>query len=386
MAESGTDDWGYGYTTQSTIGSSGLWQPATGGGGTTETESDQWGYAASGGYTRPFDGGTTLQGQWLDTGGASDGYIALTVSTLNPDGSWTTTGTASSSGSGGGLWAYSGSGSFSQSTSYGDSSSGGDSSFSSQATEDYSQGWSSQYTVLSTLAATGIVLTVTTVSASGGASGSHTYSSSGTGDVWSQTGDYAAGDGSSGGADGATGASLTESLQSQWQENYVLSAGPAGTTTTGGASGSSEAIGDASSYTSGNGWSESDGGGGSGSGSGSGYSDASGESWSSGATTQDHYDDQSSWSEPWNQVGASSSGATVDHVWGEETNTWGSSSWWSSQSSGSGSGSGTRPSTSGIRPSSSATSSPASLTAPSPRSVRRPWRRRSGRGACGSWP
>ena len=38
-------------------------------------------------------------------------------------------------------------------------------------------------------------------------------------------------------------------------------------------------------------------------------------------------------------MGTSSSGATVDHVWGEETNTWGSSSWWSSQGSGSGSGS-----------------------------------------------
>ena len=196
VEESGTDDWSYGYTTQSTIGSSGTWLPATGSGGMTETESNQWLYAASGSYSRPMDGGT-LTGQWQAGGGASGGYTAQTVSTLNPDGSWTTTGAADSSGSGSGDWAYSGSGSFSQSTSTGDSDNGSDSSFSSQAAEDYSQGWSSQYTVVSLLAATGIVTTVTTASASGSASGNHTYSSSGTADSWSQTGDYAAGNGTS---------------------------------------------------------------------------------------------------------------------------------------------------------------------------------------------
>ncbi len=67
---------------------------------------------------------------------------------------------------------------------------------------------------------------------------------------------------------------------------------------------------------------------------------ASGESWSSGNVSQDHYNDQSSWSEPYDQVGTSSSGTTVDHVWGSSTNTWGSSDWWSSQGSGSGSGGG----------------------------------------------
>ena len=178
--------------------------------------------------------------------------------------------------------------------------------------------------------------TVTTASASGSASGNHTYSSSGTADSWSQTGDYAAGNGTSSETSASSGVSLTESLQSQWQENYVISAGPTGTTTTGGASGSSQASGDASWYEGDSGSAESES-------SGYGYSDASGTSWASGVSGQDHYDDQSSWSEPWNLVGtssgSSSSGTTVDHVWGDATLTW-SSGGWSSQSYGSGSGSG----------------------------------------------
>ena len=314
------------------MGSDGTLQPPTGGGGTTETESDQWGYSASGGYTRPLDGGT-LSGDWSAGGGASDDYAAQTISTVNPDGSWTTTGTANSSGSGSGSSAYSGSGSFSQSSSAGDSASGSDSSFSSQASENYGQGWSSQYTVVSILAATGAVNTVTTASASGSASGNHTYSSSGSSSGWSQTGDYAAGNGTSSRSSASSGLSLAESLQSQWQENYVITAGPTGTTTTGGASGSSQASGDASWYNNASGFSESDSGG-------SGYSYASGNNWASGASGQDNYNDQSSWSEPYNLVGTSSSGATVDHVWGSETNTWSNGTWSSSQGSGSGSGSG----------------------------------------------
>ncbi len=248
------------------LSSDGTWQPAAGSGGTTGIESNQWSYSALGGYTRPLDDGS-LSGTWGAGGGSSGGYTADTTSTLNPDGSWTTTGTASSNGSGSGSWNYSGSGSYSQSSSYGDSSSSGDSSFSSQASETYGQGWSSQYTVLSTLAANGSVTTVTTGSASGSASGNYSYSSSGTSDSWLLSGDYAGGNGSSGGTHGAWGQSVTESLQSQWQEGYVITSLPAqATTTTGGASGSSQASGDASSYESGSGWSESDYGGGSGSG------------------------------------------------------------------------------------------------------------------------
>ena len=113
-------------------------------------------------------------------------------------------------------------------TSAGNSASGSNSSFSSQASEDYSQGWSSQYTVLSLLAATGLVTTVTTASASGSASGSHSYSSSGAASTWSQTGNYAAGNGTSSGTSASSGTSLTESMQSQWQEGYVITAGPPG--------------------------------------------------------------------------------------------------------------------------------------------------------------
>ena len=105
VAESATDDGGYGYATQSTLGGSGIWQTPTGSGGTTETESYQWGYSASGGYTRPLDGGA-LSGTWQASGAASGGYAASTISALNANGSWTTTGVANSSGSGSGLWGY----------------------------------------------------------------------------------------------------------------------------------------------------------------------------------------------------------------------------------------------------------------------------------------
>ena len=124
-------------------------------------------------------------------------------------------------------------------------------------------------------------------------------------------------------------------MQSQWQENYVLTSGPTGTTTTGGASGSSQASGDSSSYSDSSGFAES-------ATSSSGYSSASGAGWWSNVAGQDHYNDQTTWAEPWNLVWMSASGGTtVDHVWGEETNAWGSSGWSSSAGSGSGSGSST---------------------------------------------
>ncbi len=137
-------------------------------------------------------------------------------------------------------------------------------------------------------------------------------------------------------------------MQAQWQENYVITAGPTGTTISGGASGSSQASGDASWYEDGSGFAESDSSG-SGSSSGSGYSDASGASWASGFSGQDHYKDQSSWSEPYNLVGLSSSGTTVDNVWGDTTTTWSNGTWssWQGPSSGSGSGSGASSATSG---------------------------------------
>ena len=183
-----------------------------------------------------------------------------------------------------------------------------------------------------------MVTTVTTASASGSASGNHAYTSSGFSSSWAQTGNYAAGNGTSSGTSASSGLSVAESMQSQWQEGYTITAGPAGTTTTGGASGSGEASGNASWHSSGSGFAESDT-------SGSGHSYASGTSWSSGVSGQDNYNDQTSWSEPWNLVGASSSGSsssgtTLDHVWGSATSGWSSGSWWSSQGSGSGSGSG----------------------------------------------
>ena len=162
-------------------------------------------------------------------------------STLNLDGSWTTTGVASSSGSGYGDWSYFGSAASSSSSGSGDADNGGSSSSSAQASESYSQGWSSQYNVLSTLAADGAVTTTTTGSASGSASGSHGYASGQTNDWWDQTGDYAGGNGTSSQSEDASGLALTETMQSQWQEGHTITALPGqSATTTGGASGSSE--------------------------------------------------------------------------------------------------------------------------------------------------
>ena len=279
----------------------GTWLPATGSGAATETDATHWAYSASGGYSRPFDGGTTLQGTWQASGGSDASYAVQSPSTLNPDGSWAATGTASSSGSGSGNWAYSGSGNYAQSSSSGNAAAGSQSSFSSQATETYSQGWSSQYTVLSTLAADGAVATATTASASGSASGSHAYTSSGSSSSWTQTGNYASGSGSITQSGASSGLSVAESLQSQWQEGYTITSLPGqATTTTGGASGNSQASGVASSYSNYGGLTESAGS------SGSGYSYSSGSSWSSGNTAVDHYNDQTTWSEPYTAVGQSS--------------------------------------------------------------------------------
>jgi trimeric autotransporter adhesin len=231
VTESGADDWGYGYVTQSAMASDGFWLSATGSGSSTETEADHWHYSAAGGYSRPLDGGGTVQGDWNAAGGSSGSYNVQSPSTLNPDGSWTTTGVASSSGSGSGSWGYSGSGSFSSSSSSGDSSNGSDSSFSSVETESYGQGWSSQYNVVSTLAANGAVTTITTAGASGGASGTHSYTSSGASDYWSQTGNYAAGSGSLSQSHGSWGQTVTESLQSSWQEGYTFTTLPGQATT-----------------------------------------------------------------------------------------------------------------------------------------------------------
>jgi Putative Ig domain len=188
------------------------------------------------------------------------------------------------------------------------------------------------------LAANGAVTTITTAGASGGESGTHTYTSNGTTDFWAQTGDYAAGNGFSSQGHGIWGESITESLQSSWQEGYTFTSLPGqATITTGGASGSSHNSGDYSSNQSGSGMSEWDT-------SNGGYASASGLTWASGFARQDHYDDPSSWSEPYNpgggSPGASSSGTAVDHVWGGVTSSWSSGSWWTSQGYASGSGSG----------------------------------------------
>ncbi len=128
VTESGSDDWGYGYSTQASCASDGTWNPATGSGTMTETNANLWNYSANGSYNRPSSQGT-LYGVWQGNGGSSSGFTMTSPSTLNPDGSWTTTGTAVSSGGAGGAWSYSGSGSFSSSASYGDAGNGGDSSF-----------------------------------------------------------------------------------------------------------------------------------------------------------------------------------------------------------------------------------------------------------------
>ena len=171
--------------------------------------------------------------------------------------------------------------------------------------------------------------------------GSHAYTSSGSSSSWTQTGNYASGSGSITQSGALSGLSVAESLQSQWQEGYTITSLPGqATTTTGGASGNSQASGVASSYSNYGGLTESAGS------SGSGYSYSSGSSWSSGNTAVDHYNDQTTWSEPYTAVGQSSgsgsgSGATTaDQVWGNIAYTWASGSWWRSQSPGSGSGSG----------------------------------------------
>ncbi len=331
VTESGSDNWASGYATQDSMSGDGTWLPTTGSALTTETDAAHWSYSASGNYSRPYGVGLTLQGTWQASGGSDTGYTVESPSTLNPDGSWTTTGTASSSGSGSGSWSYSGSASASSSTSYGDFLNGGDSSSSAQASEQLAQGWSSQYNVLSTLAADGSVVTATTGSASGSASGTHGYASGTASDSWSQSGSYAGGNGSSSASHASSGQSVTETLQSGWQEGYTITSGPSGTVTSGGASGSSRLTGDASS------WSDSSGSTESASSYGSGYAYASGQDWADYENTQDHYDDQSSWSEPYNQLGLSGSGATTaDHVWGDYASGGSGDNWWTSQGSGSG--------------------------------------------------
>jgi uncharacterized protein (TIGR03067 family) len=74
-------------------------------------------------------------------------------STLKADGSWTTTGPAVSNGTASGSWSYTGAGVLSASFTHGDSGNGGDSLFTLAVPEPDSQGCSSQYNVLSTLAA-----------------------------------------------------------------------------------------------------------------------------------------------------------------------------------------------------------------------------------------
>jgi Putative Ig domain len=358
VAESGADDSTYQYVTHVGMGSDGSWQPATGGGGMTQTDSTHWHYVVSGGYTRPLDGGA-LAGTWQDAGGSDTSDNAPMTSTLNPDGTWTTIGTANSSGAGSGAWSYLGAGVFNQSTGTGDSNNGADSSMHTNASENYSQGWLSQYVVVSTLAANGSVSTVTTASASGSASGSHSYTSNETADSRSQTGDYAAGNGSITQSSASSGLSVTESLQSLWQEAYTITSLPGlATTTTGGASGSSQASGDASSYSNTSNLSES-------ASNSSGYSYSMGMSQSTGQTAQDHYHDQTIWSELYYAVAAWASGGilgsmpgatTVDHVWGNATYQGGSVA-------GSGLGSGMSGSGSGLTVSSGSSTSGGSSSA-----------------------
>ena len=65
-----------------------------------------------------------FRGPGQASGGSDSGYTVQSPSTLNPDGSWTTTGVASSSGSGSGSWSYSGSAASASSSSYGNADNG----------------------------------------------------------------------------------------------------------------------------------------------------------------------------------------------------------------------------------------------------------------------
>ena len=334
VTESGKDDWGYGYTTQSTLGSDGTWQPATGGGAATEIGYMLWDYSANGGYSRSPDGGGTLQGTWQAAGGTDDGYNVQSPSTLNPDGSWTTTGVASSSGAGSGSWSYTGSGGLSSSSNYGDSSNGGDSNFTLGVSETYSQGWSSQYNVLSTLSASGAVTTVTTGNASGSASGNRGGTWTNTWDSWSSSGDFAAGNGSASAVHAASNATIAENLQTQWQENYTITSLPGqATTTVGNASASSHLTGDASWSGSSSGYSETA------FTTSSGFGEASGSDDSGSSGAADHYDDQSSWSQNYAADGTiTSQSSAVNHIWGDFFWQGQEDSWYESYGAGSSSG------------------------------------------------
>ena len=77
--------------------------------------------------------------------------------------------------------------------------------------------------MLSTLAADGSVTTITTVGAGGSATGSHDFTTNRATDSWSQSGDYAAGNGAAS-THASSNTSAAESMQSSWQEGYTLTA------------------------------------------------------------------------------------------------------------------------------------------------------------------
>ena len=242
VTESGKDDWGYGYTTQSTLGSDGTWQPATGGGAATEIGYMLWDYSANGGYSRSPDGGGTLQGTWQAAGGTDDGYNVQSPSTLNPDGSWTTTGVASSSGAGSGSWSYTGSGGL----------------FFVFQLRRFEQRRRFQFhprRLRDVLA--GLVVAVQRPVHPRRQRRGHDrhhgerlrqrqrqprrYVDEYVGSSWSSSGDFAAGNGSASAVHAASNATIAENLQTQWQENYTITSLPGqATTTVGNASASSQ--------------------------------------------------------------------------------------------------------------------------------------------------
>ena len=108
-AESGADHWNYGYASQDTLGANGAWQAAGGAGSGSGSGFTQSAYSGSGNYGYALTN-CAVSGTWLQSGSANTAYSDSTLSAMNSDGSWTTTGVWNGTNGGGQTSSYQGAG------------------------------------------------------------------------------------------------------------------------------------------------------------------------------------------------------------------------------------------------------------------------------------
>jgi hypothetical protein len=95
--ESGADHSADNYSSDYMLGSDGNWYAADGSGTSTASGNTHSSNASNGAYGYTFVGGG-VSGTWNQAGGGDTNYTTQTVSALNADGSWATTGAAQSGG------------------------------------------------------------------------------------------------------------------------------------------------------------------------------------------------------------------------------------------------------------------------------------------------